>query len=355
MKSGSSDKVYQAQLEAEGDGWVVLFQYGRRGAPLRDGRKTPSPVSYEAAVTIYDKLVLSKTSKGYTPSETGVAFAGTELAGEVTAFQPQLLNTVSRQAMIDLVRAEPGDWMVQIKHDGERRGLNLLPDDLEAANRRGLRTGISAPIADALNVLREQGVDQVELDGEDMGETYVVFDVLGFGGKDLRSLPLKERASLMVGIDAMLRPSGMHEVLIVDFPKALSVEELAAFIGACERDGEEGVVLKRADAPYLPGRPNSGGVALKHKFTETATVRVLSVSDSKRSIAIELLDGGMWTAVGNCTIPPNHGIPPKGALVEIEYLYAYPGGSLFQPVYRGARGDLEESAAHTGQLKYKAA
>ena len=43
-REGSSDKVYQAAIEPAGDGFVVNFAYGRRGATLTTGTKTSSPV-----------------------------------------------------------------------------------------------------------------------------------------------------------------------------------------------------------------------------------------------------------------------------------------------------------------------
>jgi bifunctional non-homologous end joining protein LigD len=58
--------------------------------------------------------------------------------------------------------------------------------------------------------------------------------------------------------------------------------------------------------------------------------------------------------VGNVTIPANHSIPAKGAIVEVRYLYAYPGGSLFQPVYLGKRDDVDMRACTVSQLKFKA-
>jgi bifunctional non-homologous end joining protein LigD len=38
---------------------------------------------------------------------------------------------------------------------------------------------------------------------------------------------------------------------------------------------------------------------------------------------------------------------------KVRYLYAYPGGSLFQPVYLGVRDDLSISACALSQLKFK--
>jgi bifunctional non-homologous end joining protein LigD len=56
--------------------------------------------------------------------------------------------------------------------------------------------------------------------------------------------------------------------------------------------------------------------------------------------------------VGNCTIPANYEIPQVGDLVEIRYLYAYLGGSLYQPIYEGIRNDISPEACGEIQLKY---
>jgi bifunctional non-homologous end joining protein LigD len=40
-------------------------------------------------------------------------------------------------------------------------------------------------------------------------------------------------------------------------------------------------------------------------------------------------------------------------VVEIKYLYAYKGGSLYQPIYQGKRDDIEPAYCTTEQLKFK--
>ena len=49
-----------------------------------------------------------------------------------------------------------------------------------------------------------------------------------------------------------------------------------------------------------------------------------------------------WVGVGNVTVPANQAIPQAGVLVEVRYLYAHDGGSLFQPVLLGVRDDITE-------------
>jgi len=88
-KQGTSDKIYEVDLcEVGSDQFVVNFRYGRRGATLRDGSKTPAAVSEAAAESIFEDLVASKEAKGYrrpgstaAPSEPDVSPAVVETTG----------------------------------------------------------------------------------------------------------------------------------------------------------------------------------------------------------------------------------------------------------------------------------
>lgn len=54
---GKSDKVYEIDLcEINPDAFIVNFRYGRRGAALKEGSKTPEFVSREKAESIFDQL-----------------------------------------------------------------------------------------------------------------------------------------------------------------------------------------------------------------------------------------------------------------------------------------------------------
>lgn len=65
FREGNSDKVYEVDL-CETDGlYLVNFRYGRRGANLKEGTKTASPVSLAEAENAFKKLVDEKTKKGY--------------------------------------------------------------------------------------------------------------------------------------------------------------------------------------------------------------------------------------------------------------------------------------------------
>lgn len=66
FKEGNSDKVYEIDLcEVGSNLYVVNFRFGKRGATLKEGTKTPSPVGRPKAQAIFTALESEKTKKGY--------------------------------------------------------------------------------------------------------------------------------------------------------------------------------------------------------------------------------------------------------------------------------------------------
>ena len=344
FREGGSDKVYQVGLQAEGAGFVVHFAFGRRGSTLQTGTKTARPVDYGAAVKIYDKLVRAKMAKGYTPGEDGTPYQGTEREAVSTGILPQLLNPVAPDQAEHLIAED--DWWMQEKFDGKRILIRKEGDRVTGINRKGLAVALPRPIAE-----RALAVDGRRwlMDGEAVGDVYVAFDLLEKAHADQRGAPYIDRLSKLC---RMLESSSTGPIRLAQ--TACSAAAKHELLARLRRENREGVVFKRSAAPYTPGRPASGGDQLKLKFTATASCIVARANRTKRSVALVLLDGGKRVAVGNVTVPPNQAIPKAGSVVEVRYLYAYPGGSLFQPVCLGPRDDIEPVACTLGQLKYKA-
>ena len=167
-----------------------------------------------------------------------------------------------------LVKAVPaGDaWLHEPKYDGYRIGCLVEPSGVRLVSRRGNDWTASFPeIAAAA-----RGLGACALDGEIAaldahGRTsfqrlqnafgagarprlvYFVFDLLSLAGEDLRRLPLEDRKALLEGLLAP-RPTGA----ILYTPHAIG-DGAAVFAAAC-RAGLEGIVSKRRDARYVPGR-----------------------------------------------------------------------------------------------------
>lgn len=350
-KDAKSDKEYHAQLASEGDGFIVTFQYGPRGGTLTAGRKTATAVDHAAAKKVYDKLVKEKMGKGYTPGDNATAYIGTSLEERFTGIVPQLLNPMS-EADVEALLADP-DWILEEKHDGHRRMLrHETAESTISINRKGLAVGMPEEIAKAFAPLA--AFAPLTVDGEMMGPRFAIFDVLEMQGVDLRTLPLQMRLEKREEIAvALLAANGKDSAVGVTYT-ATSESEKRIHWSWLKANKAEGGVFKRLDSAYVPGRPNSGGNQLKCKFVQRATVIVDKPHATKRSVSVYAFDdAGKKVKLGNVTIPANYDIPAAEDLIEVEYLYAYPGGSLYQPVYLGLRDDIERAACTCAQLHYK--
>lgn len=340
FRQGGSDKVYQAAIEPKGDGFVVNFAYGRRGAALTMGTKTQNPVPEDKAREVYRKLVASKMAKGYTPGEGGTPFQNPDAPARDTGLRPQLLNPVEEAQALVLV-SDSSHWM-QEKKDGRRMLIQKREATVRGINRKGLEVGLDAALVAATQALPHD----FTIDGELVGPVYHAFDLLEVDSHDQRGTSYRERYQTLAGLLSFT--SGNLRVV----PIYRTAQEKAAAFSRLKNENDEGVVFKLPDAPYTAGRPASGGSQLKFKFYATASFIVRKVN-TQRSIELGLRDDNVEIPVGNVTIPQNHEIPEKGKIVEVRYLYAFKGGSVYQPVFLGLRDDIATAACTLSQIKYK--
>ena len=340
-REGSSDKVYQASLQPKDSGWVVNFAYGRRGSTLTSGTKTSTPVGRIEAEKIFERLVAEKMKKGYRQGESsGSSYTVAE--EERTGILPQLLNPMSEDEVEMLLDAP--NLLLQEKKDGKRFLLKKEAGVVTGINRRGMACGIPENILQDSRALPGDWL----IDGEIIGTVYHAFDLLEHEGS-YRRHPLKERLVVLINLLA----SG--QAPWIRFVAPITGKPMKRrFLENCREEGLEGVVFKRWDAPYIPGRPNSGGDQRKYKFVQSASV-VVTGKNGKRSVKMGLLDGERLVSAGNVTIPPGEIIPEDGQIIEVRYLYAFPeSGALFQPVYLGERDDITREECTVTQLKFKA-
>lgn len=344
---GNADKVYHCQVVEVDGGHLVNYQYGRRGNTLQTGCKTQMPVAWKDAVKVFDKLVADKTKGGYRES-----IAANDASGGMTFFDksqqpvcqlPQLLNTVDDD-QVPLLLNDPKK-ILQEKKDGKRILIDLSSAGQVASNKRGMVCDIPAIVADQMGkIVRSQfmstaPITDVLLDGEMVGEVFFVFDILRLNGESLKHKGFLTRYSAYATLLGEQDSSIITNIIPLPLYGTAS-SKLQQFEKIKVENGE-GVVFKESDAPYTEGRPNSGGTALKYKFTESSTCICLGGTQSgKRSVRVGLLDAaGAMVNVGNVTIPPNQSFPEPNDLLEIRYLYKFDGGSLFQPVLLGTRDD----------------
>src|SRR4051794_21133912 len=179
-------------------------------------------------------------------------------------------------------RAPQGrQWRYEIKGDGYRAQLHLHDRDATVYSRTGLDwTAQFSAIAAAAGDLK---ADSAVIDGEavvygangvpdfqqlrrELGPRksgrvrYHAFDLLYLNGFDLRAAPYLERKRLLQRLLHAAPETFM-------FVEGIEADGEEVFSAACKL-GIEGIVAKRADAPYRSGRQDSW-IKLKCKKSET--------------------------------------------------------------------------------------
>ncbi|MEQ1491347.1 MAG: DNA ligase D [Terricaulis sp.] len=160
-------------------------------------------------------------------------------------------------------------WIHEIKYDGYRIQAAVSGDSVRLYTRTGLDwTGKFQSIADALaklnlkDVLLDGEVAVVQPDGRTSfsllqkslengvakGVTFLVFDILAEGAKDLRKTPLIERKARL---EASLKKAKSPIQLSPHFE-----ENAADLLEAFREQGLEGIVSKKATSNYVSGRTN---------------------------------------------------------------------------------------------------
>ncbi|ANN56006.1 DNA ligase [Mesorhizobium loti NZP2037] len=257
------------------DNWLLIKSDDAAARPGEDILKE-RPESVKSGLTI-EEVGEGKAAKGKKPEvwHSNKPAAGTAKAAsrKLDFIEPQLA-TLERNA-------PPGkDWLHEVKFDGYRMQAQIAGTEVRLLTRTGLDwtdkfgSEIIAELAalkcsDAILdgeivVLADNGVSSFALLQQDLSAKrknrflYYVFDLMRLDGKDLRAEPLVERKQALQ--ELVGKQSENAAVRFSDHffePGKIMLEH------AC-RMGLEGVVSKRADAPYRSGR---GPTWVKSKCT----------------------------------------------------------------------------------------
>jgi bifunctional non-homologous end joining protein LigD len=301
---------------------------------------------------------------------------------------------------VDWMLAEPREappagvgWLSEIKYDGYR--LLASRED----GRPGLRFrgggDASASFPEITRVLAALPYDRIVLDGEvvvldeegrpsfsrlqkrarltrradidraslELPAVLLTFDLLAFGDRDPRPLPLMERKRLLQKLVPSIGP-----IRFADHVEGQAVD----FLEAAQRLGLEGIVCKRASSPYRRGRSADW---IKVRFHRADDFVIVGYTEAKRgrvglgALHLAVRDGEGYRYVGRVGTgfsdrqlgdlrdrlgagrresPAATGEVPKGrdhvwtnpAIVcEVRYKEWTEGGQLRQPVFLRLRDD----------------
>lgn len=356
--TGGSNKLYVIQVTESvgpaGTTYTTTGFYGAIGATLKSDEKYTG-ASKLSAMAAANKLEKDKRKKyvdhavtAGTPvrgmPSTSPVYGGPAMA---TAAAPSPAPAVPKGRLPMLASVLPEDELeamilnrdavFQRKYDGERAIISLRRGAIVRTNRNGFERAISAVVEEELKKLwpLPDFRDELEtiIDGELMDDVFIAYDMLVQRDNDICDRDFDER---FANLEVLLEDTVPH--LLAE--TAYSEEEKRAMLKKAQDEKWEGIMVRLGSSEYKVGRCKN---IFKYKLWATATCRVLSTNSGVRSVQLALRDEkGDDVFCGNVTVPPNQDIPEAYSLVEVRYLYAMEGGSLYQPVLMRPRDDVDE-------------
>lgn len=383
-------------------GTWTLVRTRRKGQPTsREWLLIKKPDAWADAAhvarpeSVLSGLTVEDVAAGRAPGPDAVRAAVVETEAprwttSLDAVEPMLAHTAAQPFSRD-------GWLFEIKYDGYRLLAERTADGSRLRYRRGeivnarfpeIARGVaSLPCASAVldgelivaddagrpsfarlqQRVRLSRPDDVARAAVTDPATFFVFDLLAFEGNDLRRLPLRERKRLL---QALLPPLG--PLRYVEHVETDGEATFAAAVGL----GLEGVMAKRADAPYRAGRHDTW---LKFRgartddftivgFTRPAGRRtglgaLLLASGGERLVYAGRVGTGFDDAALASlramleplarTTPPCDAVPPRERhatwveplhVCEVRYTERTDDGLLRQPVFLRLRPDKAPTA-----------
>ncbi len=188
-------------------------------------------------------------------------------------FRPPMLAHPLEAA--DIAALNPADWRAEWKWDGIRvqlvttgggrrlfsRGAgdisDAFPEIVAAMTHEAvldgellvIRDGVAAPFADLQQRLNRKTASAKIMAAFPVGVR--LYDILFDGTEDLRALPFDQRRTHLEAWVVRHRPATMDVSPLIPFS---SIQDLTVLRDGARAAAIEGLMLKRADSPYLAGR-----------------------------------------------------------------------------------------------------
>ena len=247
-------------------------------------------------------------------------------------FRPVMLSHAIEEREFQTLT--PQDFRAEWKWDGVRvQAAAGTGHDGQRAARLYSRTGedISAAFPEIAETMREARFGDCAIDGEllilrqGVVESFATlqqrlnrksvtakliaefpahiraYDLLAWNGEDLRALPFLQRREQLARLIETLQPSCFDLSPLIPFQTwdqlAAARATPAEFGAQGNAQAIEGVMIKRADSPYLPGRPKGHWYKWKRDpFTVDAVLMYAQRGHGKRSSFYSDFTFGVWRA-----------------------------------------------------------
>jgi DNA ligase-1 len=120
-------------------------------------------------------------------------------------------------------------------------------------------TGSFLPFQETVKRKRKHGIEKAT---EEFPLKLFLFDILYLNGKDLLDLTHEDRRKKLLSVMKHFKPDNVH---VIDEVTINTAEELEAYFLKTVEKGLEGLVVKRPDAIYQPGKRNFNWIKLKRQ------------------------------------------------------------------------------------------
>jgi bifunctional non-homologous end joining protein LigD len=275
------------------------------------------------------------------PGKVMVEFAGERLQGRYALFRagedekdwmihridpparerdPFPADVVPMLAKLSTLPRDADEWAVEVKWDGVRaiaycqpgrvhlqtRNLHDVTAQYPELKRLSRRLGSFDAVLDGeLVVFDEGGRPSFELLQQRIHQTdasvvrrrmkshpvvYVIFDLLYFDGHDLTGYPYERRRAVLDGLELdgeSWRTPGY------------SVGHAEELLAASREQGLEGMVLKRPDSPYAPGKRNGAWLKVKNTMRQELVIGGWTPGEGRRKEHLGALLVGYFEGEGS--------------------------------------------------------
>lgn len=322
----------------------------------------------------------------YTSVKSGRNMREIECGADLTAATNPFDGISPQLAVKGETLPEGADFAYEIKYDGYRTTAFAEADKVRLLSRNGIdcterfksvaekvrrAANGRAMVLDGETVAADEkgrpSFDALQSGGTDKTSLrYVVFDLLALDGKDLRSLPLRERRRRLDDLSVTKYLSVSEQTAAKDGVKLLL---------AAQKIGLEGIVAKNIFSPYTGGRGNDWVKVKCRKSDEFIVAGYLTDEDARlKSLLLAAYKDGKLTYAGKvgtgfserqrASLPQvlakaKRGDPPQNApeigkkekafwlrpeiVAEVEYAEKTASNVLRQPSFKAFRDDKSSS------------
>lgn len=261
--------------------------------------------------------------------------------------RPTLCSPITLETLLRL--AEDPRWSCSQKVDGTRLLAVVEQGKVTGYSRKGEKTIVPSVIAKALSGRLPEG--RFVLDGELLGNEYVVFDLIEAGDNDGYLIgsrcPYNHRLLALQNL-ALLTKWDKPLLLL---PVAQTTVEKLTLIKRVEESRCEGVVARLNAGTYQEGKRSKDVVKWKRRRSIDCVLN--EGTQGKANFTLVLFDNGNEVEVGAISSLTGDGPRLKvGDVVTVDYAGASESGQLIQPVTPMKRTDKDPVECGIDQLVF---